>query len=129
MGGANYSAYDVIKAIRERAGLGEFGKDPYLEECAQNKDKMRELIRNERRLELCFENHRFWDLRRWNVEFPKLNEAAKGINITTDATTGKYIYKTFDAEERKYDKYMYYGPIPYSEILKYSNLKQNEGWK
>ena len=129
VGGANYSAYDVIKAIRERAGLGEFGEDPYLEECAQNKDKMRELIRNERRLELCFENHRFWDLRRWKVELPKLNEAAKGINITTDATTGKYIYKTFGAEERKYDKYMYYGPIPYSEILKYSNLKQNEGWK
>ena len=129
VGGANYSAYDVIKAIRERAGIGEFGEDPYLEECAQTKEKMRELIRNERRLELCFENHRFWDLRRWKVELPKLNEAAKGINITTDATTGKYIYKTFDAEERNYSDYMYYGPIPYSEILKYSNLKQNDGWK
>ena len=126
VGGANYSAYDVIKAIRERAGLGEFGEDPYLDECAQSKDKMRELIRNERRLELCFENHRFWDLRRWKAN---LNEAAKGINITTDATTGKFIYKTFDAEERKYSDYMYYGPIPYSEILKYSNLKQNDGWK
>lgn len=129
VGGANYSAYDVIKAIRKRAGIGEFGEDPYLEECAQDQGKMRELIRNERRLELCFENHRFWDLRRWKVELPKLNEAAKGINITTDATTGKYIYKTFDAEERNYSDYMYYGPIPYSEILKYSNLKQNDGWK
>ena len=127
VGGANYSAYDVIKAIRERAGIGEFGEDPYLEECAQTKEKMRELIRNERRLELCFENHRFWDLRRWKA---KLNEAAKGINITTDEATGAFVYKTFDAEERKYDDhYMYYGPIPYSEILKYSNLKQNEGWK
>lgn len=129
VGGANYSAYDVIKAIRERAGIGEFGEDPYLEECAQSKEKMRELIRNERRLELCFENHRFWDLRRWKVNLANLNEAAKGINITTDATTGEYIYKTFDAEERNYSDYMYYGPIPYSEILKYSNLKQNEGWK
>lgn len=129
VGGANYSAYDVIKAIRERAGIGEFGEDPYLEECAQDRGKMRALIRNERRLELCFENHRFWDLRRWKVELPKLNEAAQGINITTDATTGKYIYKTFDAEVRNYSDYMYYGPIPYSEILKYSNLKQNDGWK
>ena len=126
VGGANYSAYDVIKAIRERAGIGEFGEDPYLEECAQSKEKMRELIRNERRLELCFENHRFWDLRRWKAN---LNEAAKGINITTDEATGAFVYKTFDAEERKYDDYMFYGPIPYSEILKYSNLKQNEGWK
>ena len=56
-----YSAYDVIKAIRERAGLGEFGEDPYLDECAQSKEKMRELIRNERRIELCFEGFRFWD--------------------------------------------------------------------
>ena len=126
VGGANYSAYDVIKAIRERAGIGEFGEDPYLEECAQSKEKMRELIRNERRLELCFENHRFWDLRRWKAN---LNEAAKGINITTDEATGAFVYKTFEAEERKYDDYMFYGPIPYSEILKYSNLKQNEGWK
>ena len=126
VGGANYSAYDVIKAIRERAGIGEFGEDPYLEECAQSKEKMRELIRNERRLELCFENHRFWDLRRWKAN---LNEAAKGINITTDEATGAFVYKTFDAEVRKYDDYMNYGPIPYSEILKYSNLKQNEGWK
>ena len=127
VGGANYSAYDVIKAIRKRAGIGESGGDPYLEECAQDQGKMRELIRNERRLELCFENHRFWDLRRWKA---KLNEAAKGINITTDEATGAFVYKTFDAEERKYDDhYMYYGPIPYSEILKYSNLKQNEGWK
>ena len=126
VGGADYSAYDVIKAIRERAGVGEFGEDPYLDECAQSKEKMRELIRNERRLELCFENHRFWDLRRWKAN---LNEAAKGINITTDEATGAFVYKTFDAEERKYDDYMFYGPIPYSEILKYSNLKQNEGWK
>ncbi len=56
-------------------------------------------------------------------------EAAKGINITTDEATGAFVYKTFEAEERKYDDYMFYGPIPYSEILKYSNLKQNEGWK
>ena len=35
---------------------------------------MRELIRNERRIELCFENFRFWDLRRWNVDLTKLNE-------------------------------------------------------
>lgn len=129
VGGANYSAYNVIKAIRKRAGIGEHDDDPYLEECAQDQGKMRELIRNERRLELCFENHRFWDLRRWKVELPKLNEAAQGINITTDATTGKYIYRTFDAEVRNYSDYMYYGPIPYSEILKYSNLKQNDGWK
>lgn len=126
VGGADYSAYDVIKAIRQRAGLGQNGYDAYLEQCAQSKEKMRELIRNERRLELCFENHRFWDLRRWKAQ---LNTPAKGISITTDANTGNLNFKPVQVEERKYDDYMYYGPIPYSEMLKYDALKQNDGWK
>ena len=124
VGGANYSAYDVIKALRKRAGVGG-ENDPYLEECAQSKDKMRELIRNERRLELCFENHRFWDLRRWNAN---LTEAAKGVKITT-GTDGKLVYTPIDVEARDYKDYMIYGPIPYSEVLKWSNLQQNDGWK
>lgn len=123
VGGASYSAYDVIKAIRQRAGVG-VGSDPYLEECAKSKDKMRELIRNERRLELCFENHRFWDLRRWNAN---LNEAAKGVKITTKGESLAYEY--FTVEERKYQDYMNYGPIPYSELQKWENLKQNDGWR
>ena len=119
VGGANFSAYDVIKALRQRAGVG--GKDdPYLEACAQDKEKMRELIRNERRLELCFENHRFWDLRRWNAN---LNETAKGVSIT------KNNYNTIDVETRNYKDYMYFGPIPYSEVKKWNNLSQNDGWK
>ena len=123
VGGASYSAYDVIKAIRQRAGVG-VGSDPYLEECAKSKDKMRELIRNERRLELCFENHRFWDLRRWNAN---LNEAAKGVKITTKGNG--FAYEYFTVEERKYQDYMNYGPIPYSELQKWGNLKQNDGWR
>ena len=67
-----FSAYDVIKAIRTRAGLGIDNGDAYLESIKDNKDKMRELIRNERRIELCFENFRFWDLRRWNVDLKLL---------------------------------------------------------
>lgn len=42
-----------------RAGLGLDNGDAYLESIKDNKDKMRELIRNERRIELCFENFRF----------------------------------------------------------------------
>jgi hypothetical protein len=124
VGEAGYSAYDVIKAIRKRAGVGG-DADPYLEECKASKEKMRELIRNERRLELCFENHRFWDLRRWQAN---LKETAAGISITT-GTDGNLQYKKIDVEKRDYKDYMYYGPIPYNEVLKWSNLKQNDGWK
>ena len=131
--GAGFSAYDVIKAIRERAGLGtdEYGRalaegDAYLEECANDQTKMMNLIRNERRLELCFENKRFWDLRRWMLP---LNETVKGMQIDRNEVTGALSYTIIDVEERKFDNsYQLYGPIPKGEVLKWSNLKQNKGW-
>ena len=85
-----FSAYDVIKAIRTRAGLGIDNGDAYLESIKDNKDKMRELIRNERRIELCFENFRFWDLRRWNVDLTKLNETALGVEISKNGSVMNY---------------------------------------
>ena len=137
--GVGYTAYDVIKAIRERAGLGtdEVGQplpegDAYLETCAANQGEMTNLIRNERRIELCFENKRFWDLRRWLLP---IDEPVKGIQIDKidsekDPTPDNLKYTIIEVEERVYDKtYQYYGPIPKSEVLKWSNLKQNKGWK
>lgn len=114
-----YSAYKVVKAIRQRAGVGAENGDAYLESIKNNKDKMRELIRNERRLELCFEGFRFWDLRRWKVG---LTEPAKGIRISQGN------YTEFTVENRNYADYMNYGPIPYTEVLKFDELKQNKGW-
>ena len=122
-GANNYSAYDVVKAIRARAGIGANG-DVYLESVKNDKDKMRALIRNERRLELCFENFRFWDLRRWKEN---LNETADGMRIARQAD-GSLQYTPIDVENRAYKEYMYYGPIPYSEIQKWNNLEQNAGW-
>ena len=132
-GGVGFTAYDVIKAIRERAGLAtdELGLalpegDVYLEECANDQAKMTNLIRNERRLELCFENKRFWDLRRWMLP---LNETVKGVRIDRNEETGVLTYTIIDVEDRKYDNsYQLYGPIPKAEVLKWSNLKQNKGW-
>lgn len=115
-----YSAYDIIKALHDRCGAG----NDYLESIKDDKDKMRELIRNERRIELSFEGHRFWDLRRWKVSLDKLNETARGMNINQAAGT----YTPFDVDTRSYKDYQYYGPIPYSECLKYNNYQQNKGW-
>lgn len=118
-GSYSFSAYDIIKAIRKRAGVGGTD-DPYLESIKNDKDAMRQLIRNERRLELCFESFRFWDVRRWNEN---LNETVWGINWKSDNT-----YEIFEVEKRTFEDYMKYPPIPNSEILKYSNLIQNKGW-
>lgn len=131
-GSHGYSAYDIIKSIRSRAGIGveQNGQlaDPYLDKMAASKETMRELIRNERRLELCFENKRFYDLRRWQVPLEQLNETAKGMRITQNSSTTALIYTPIDVESRTYQDYMYWGPVPYSECLKFSNLQQNKGW-
>lgn len=122
----------MIKAIRQRAGLGkdEFGRDlpagdAYLEECANDQAKMTSLIRNERRLELCFENKRFWDLRRWELN---TSNPADGIQISKN-DDGTLTYTPLPTVEmRKYEPYQNFGPIPNTEVLRWSNLKQNKGW-
>jgi hypothetical protein len=115
-GGQAYSARDVIAAIRERAGIEQ--PDNYLLSVT-DKEAMRNLIHNERRLELCFEGFRFWDLRRWNQD---LTEPVKGVRISN----GNYEY--FTVEQRDYDNsYMHYGPVPDKEVVKFK-LIQNKGW-
>ena len=118
-GAHGYSAYDVIKALHDRAGVG----NDYLDSVQGNQEKMRELIRNERRIELCFENKRFWDMRRWKLD---LTETAKGMKV--DQAGGSLQYTVIDVEPRNYAGHMYYGPIPETEVLKWSNLDQNMGW-
>ena len=118
-GSHSYSAYDVIKAIRKRAGVGTSNGDAYLESVKNNQTAMRQLIRNERRLELCFEGFRFWDLRRWQAP---ITDAVHGVSIENGT------YSDISVENRVYQDYMYYGPVPYSEVLKYNALIQNKGW-
>jgi starch-binding outer membrane protein, SusD/RagB family len=114
-GAFSYSARDVIAAIRKRAGITQ--PDNYLSSVSTQAD-MRKLIHNERRLELCFEGFRFWDLRRWKES---LTEQAKGVTIYNN------VYTVAPVENRQFSDFMYYGPIPYSEAIK-ENLQQNKGW-
>lgn len=80
---------------------------------------MRDMIRNERRLELSFEGFRFWDLRRWAAD---LDETATGYYNSGSG------YQEFEVEKRVLtgEKYKYM-PLPYSEVRKYG-LIQNYGW-
>jgi len=111
-----YSAKDVIAAIRKRAGITQ--PDAYLTSIT-SKEQMRTLIRNERRLELCFEGFRFWDLRRWKED---LTIPAQGVKIDGS------VYTYFTVEERAFNnEFMHYGPIPNREIIKF-NFIQNKGW-
>lgn len=114
------SAYDIVKKIRQRCGIVN---DEYLESIKSDKEKMREMIRNERRLELCFENQRFYDIRRWKMP---LNEPIYGMKITGEGSARTY-EKVLVATPN-YGEHQYYGAISYTESLKYSNLVQNTGW-
>ena len=86
---------------------------------------MRQLIRNERRLELCFESFRFWDLRRWKSD---LTESARGLDVNEDLSGITYTPLN-SVEVRAFQSYQTYGPIPQTEVLKYNNLQQNDGWR
>jgi hypothetical protein len=111
------NARDVIAAIRKRAGITQ--PDNYLASITSKED-MRKLIRNERRLELSFEGHRFWDLRRWGLS---LNETAQGYFYD-----GNNYVELPSVEARNYQPYAIYMPIPNDEALKFSELNQNNGW-
>jgi hypothetical protein len=114
-----FTARNVIEAIRNRAGISQ--PDNYLASLV-TKEEMRRMIRNERRLELCFEGFRFWDLRRWKEN---INEPARGVEIDRKATQYSYV----EVEPRSYEDYMYYGPLPQQDVISYGNLVQNKGWK
>jgi hypothetical protein len=114
----NYNARQVINAIRTRAGITS---PVYVN--GLNKSQMTDLIRNERRIEMCFEEQRFWDLRRWKM-ITEMKKAVRGVEVSADGNT--YNYRI--VESRNYADYQIYGPIPYGETLKYS-LIQNQGWQ
>lgn len=112
-----YTARNVINAIRDRAGItAQFWVS------IQDQAGLAEIIKNERRLELCFENQRFWDLRRWKMT-DVMKAPVHGVQVSADGTEYNYV----EVEKRNYQDYQIYGPIPYGETLKY-DLVQNEGW-
>jgi hypothetical protein len=116
-----FTARQLIANLRNRGGITQ--PDAYLATIT-NAAGLRALIHNERRIEMCFEGFRFWDIRRWN-EISTMKTAAIAAIITNNAGVFSYVYSNI--EERKFTDNMIYGPVPYSETVKYS-LIQNKGW-
>lgn len=125
------SAKEAIAYIRNRPledgsrGVGENG-DPYLEQMAlagaQEFDK---LIKNEWRVETCFEGYRFHNMRRWARSVDELNHDLHRVRITKTAGLPSYQYEKL--ESRKYPSLWL--PIPYMEVRKAPLMSQNEGWE
>jgi hypothetical protein len=119
--GPTPQVYAAIEAIRQRAGL-----NPYQLPLGLSQDEMREEIRNERRIELAFEEQRFWDVRRWKIADQTENIMTKGMEV--DRNGGSVAYKTFNVRQRNFRPAMYLWPFPQSEVAKSPELAQNPGY-
>lgn len=82
-----------------------------------------EKIRHERRIELCFEGHRYFDIRRWGIAEIG-SEDAKGVMIRKQSN-GTFTYEVMTVQERTWVPSFYYYPIPRTEIQKNPGIVQN----
>ncbi|MGN7989683.1 RagB/SusD family nutrient uptake outer membrane protein [Pedobacter sp. 22226] len=95
---------------------------------APTKDELRKRIHNERRVELCFEEHRFYDVRRWKEGEATFNKPVTGMRIL-QLTPTTFSYTPFTVENRVFAARNYLYPISQSELNKAPSLGQNPGYQ
>jgi hypothetical protein len=118
--GASFSARQAINMIRARTGVNM----PAV--IAVGKDDMRIAIRHERQIELAFEEHRFYDVRRWKIAEVTENLPCRGVIITKNADGSFSFASKIALDGRKFEPKHYWLPIPRAEILASGNkLDQN----
>src|SRR5690554_252413 len=134
--GEDAEARTWLNRIRYRVGM------PAVTESG---DALREKYRNERRIEMAYEEQRYYDVRRWMIAPSTFNRQANGINITGTLKPGKtlstyrydpelynYTYKVVNIDEGKENRAwldkMYWMPIHRDEINRNANLVQNPGY-
>lgn len=116
------TALEAVNVVRKRAGMPALNAADY-----NGASALREKIRNERRIELAFEDHRSWDVKRWQIAETTLGADLKGMDITRNSD-GSFNYSPYIVEKRIFAPKMYFYPIPNSEIMKQPKLVQNPGW-
>lgn len=119
--GDEATARRYVNLIRERA---REGKD-VLPDITASGDELLKKIQHERKIELAFEEHRYYDVRRWKIAEQTENKTERRIHIVKDLATGKKTYSFVDVQERKFLPQHYLMPIPRSEIQKNPLLDQN----
>ncbi|HMR19940.1 MAG TPA: RagB/SusD family nutrient uptake outer membrane protein, partial [Sphingobacterium sp.] len=128
--GPSADVYEWLNYIRQRAGLPtvqsawtNYSSQPNKYTTQQG---LREIIHQERMIELLFEGHRYWDLKRWKKAPQVLNQPITGWDIyQEDAATYYRVRVVFNQEFRMRD---YFWPIKESEMLINRNLIQSPGW-
>jgi hypothetical protein len=117
------TARQALNMVRSRTGVVM----PAV--TAIGKDNFRIAVKHERRIELAFENHRYWDLLRWKNAETLLNQPIKGVKVTKnpDAT---FNYAVVDVAQRVFKTpAMYLLPFPRAEVVRSNGtLAQNPGY-
>ncbi len=126
--GMESSARDYIEPIRTRAGLQQ-----NLRLQTYSGTELRDRLRNERKLELAFEDQRYWDVRRWRIAEEALSIQVQGVRTLRRVDgfgNATFTYETFDAEPQKMNFYsqQYYFPIGQGRINNNGKLKENPGY-
>lgn len=119
--------YQALIALRKRAGIDAGDNGLYGLKAGMTKDEMREVIHNERRIELAFEEHHYFDIRRWREAESIFATPVTGMQIIPSSSG--YIYQEQNLVNVTFTNKMYLYPIPYSEVIKNKNMVQNPNWK
>lgn len=117
--GETEQAVRYLNQIRNRAGLPDVSGN------------LKESLRRERRIELVFENHRWYDMRRWKILTQMKNAKGMVINeyIDLDNNTSRTVWSQIDAQTRNIkDEKLYWIPIPFDELSRAPQLQQNPGY-
>lgn len=133
---ARLDALKYLNMIRERAGVRQYtfdavsSTDPQYIRVNDNQEAVRNLIRMERRVELCAEGTRWDDIRRWKIaeDLPEMTGDCYGMNKSGGATDGEF-YKLTVFQTRVWDKKYYWFPIYISTMDNNQNLRQSPFWK
>lgn len=118
--GYGLTALQAINVVRNRTGVSM----PAIPDTV-TREELRERIRRERRVELAFEDHRMWDLRRWMTATTELAQPIRGVDINKRG--GTYEYTPIEVEKRVFEPKMLFYPIPQKDI-NISRWPQNPLW-
>lgn len=116
-GTLSMSAAEALNAVRSNAGMPDVTASSYTD--------FQEAVRREWRVEFAFEDHRFWDVRRWKIG-AATQGSIDGVKITKSGSA--FEYSRFNVESRTWAEKMYLYPIPQKEVFSNGNLTQNAGW-
>lgn len=128
--GPDSEVYHYIDLVRKRAGLEgvvkSWANHSIYPEKPLNKTGLREIIRQERMIEMAFEGSRFWDIRRWMIANEVLNTPIRGWNVQ-ESTTLDY-YNLLTLGQIKFTSKEYLWPLSEGALRQNPNLIQNPLW-